>query len=510
MLIPNLLFQTECESPNKPAVWHKGDWLSYQDLGRLSRLMADKIRALGIEPGDRVAILFENSFEYIIAHFGALAAGAVEVSLNTEISASEHAKLLADCDSKGLIASKKFLRKLDNHLGSLPALRVIISNSPFEFDSPCGLNAEHFDFSQCCDSNSRENWITDRDPDDLASIVYTSGSTGKPKGVMLSHHNLMNNMYAIVEYLNLREDDRMLAVLPFHYIYGKSLLYTQFLCRGSLAIENRFAFPSVVLKTMKDLAATCFAGVPSTFSILMNKTAFPEESFPKLRLVTQAGGPMPTSLQRKVADAIKPAKLLIMYGSTEAAPRLTYLDPGKLDTKLGSIGKAISGVEIIITDDEGNILPRGEIGELRARGPNIMQGYWKDPEGTQRVLQNGYYRTEDLGYEDEEGYIFLTGRRRDIIKVGGNRVSAKEIEEIISEIPDVHEVAVVGIEDDILGEAIKAYIVMNGGQLKEADFRSQLRQSLPNYKVPSEIEFIDNLPKNESGKILKSQLLPRK
>jgi Acyl-CoA synthetases (AMP-forming)/AMP-acid ligases II len=195
-----------------------------------------------------------------------------------------------------------------------------------------------------------------------------------------------------------------------------------------------------------------------------------------------------------------------MYGSTEAAPRLTYLDPDLLPSKLGSIGRAIPNVEVIIADENGHRLPPGTIGELAARGPNIMLGYWKDEKSTAAVLRHGYYFTGDLGYEDEDGCIFLTGRARDIIKTGGNRVSAKEIEDRVAEIREVAEVAVIGVPDEILGEAVKVFIVAQDGSLTEQRVRAHLQRRLASFKQPKFIDLVDSLPKNQAGKILKSVL----
>ena len=323
---------------------------------------------------------------------------------------------------------------------------------------------------------------------------------------MLSHANLVSNMRSIAAYLQLRPADRMMVVLPFHYIYGRSLLYTHLLSGGSLVIDNRFAFPAAVLNTMGEQQVTCFAGVPSTFSILLRKTDLRRRRFPHLRFLTQAGGSMAPTLQEEVARTFHPAKLYIMYGSTEAAPRLTYLDPDLLASKLGSIGHAIPGVEVIIADENGQRLPPRVTGELAARGPNIMLGYWKDAPSTAAVLRHGYYFTGDLGYEDEDGFIFLTGRARDIIKTGGNRVSAKEIEDRVAEIEEVAEVAVIGVPDEILGEAVKIFIVSQDVSLNEQRVRAHLQRRLALFKQPKFVTFVDSLPKNQAGKILKSVL----
>ena len=501
MLVSDILLNTARSNPDSKAVWFNGEWRSYNDIANASQSVAAFLRGKGLEPGDRVAILIDNSFDYIIAHFGILIAGGVEVSLNTDLSETDIQYLLSDCEATGLIASKKYAKRWMGTLEELSDLRFVISDARIHDDK----GKPTFTFKEAIDTAALESKPL-RHESELASIVYTSGSTGKPKGVMLSHRNLVSNMQAIVEYLSLTSIDRMLVVLPFHYIYGRSLLYTHFLTGGSIVIDNRFAFPSTVLKTMDEQEVTFFAGVPSTFSILMRKTDFAKRSFPKLRMMTQAGGPMPPALQKEIVEAIAPADLWIMYGSTEAAPRLTYLDPKWIRNKWGSIGQPVSGVEIVVRDEQGNPVADGEVGELTAKGPNIMMGYWKDEAGTAEAIVDGYYRTGDLGYCDEDGCYFLTGRARDIIKVGGNRVSSKEIEEHIAAIEGVVEVAVVGISDEILGEAIKAYVSIDESIVTPEQIQKELQRTLPSFKQPSEWEVRDELPKNQSGKVMKNEL----
>jgi len=505
MLISDILHRTAAAYPDRPAVWFEGGWRTYGELSAAAKRFATFLRSEGVQPGDRVALLLDNSIDYIVAHFGALTAGAVEVSLNTDLKASDLDALLADCEAVALVAGRKYAKQCAGMLDELPGLRLLATDLPSDqlgaVPSRLRLRPLHPPVGAAADSIQPT-----RIDLDLASIVYTSGSTGRPKGVMLSHLNLVSNAHSIVEYLALRPDDRMMVVLPFHYIYGRSLLYTHFLSGGSIVIDNRFAFPVAVLKTMEEQQVTCFAGVPSTFSILLRKTDVAKRQFPHLRLITQAGGPMAPALQKEVVDTFCPAKLCVMYGSTEAAPRITYLDPELLPQKWGSIGRAIPNVEVIVADDQGRPVPRGTPGEVAARGSNIMLGYWKDSEGTAAVLRDGYYFTGDLGYEDEDGCIFLTGRARDIIKAGGNRVSAKEIEEHILELTEIIEVAVIGVPDEILGEAIKAFVVVRDVTLTERQVREHLQRKLPPFKQPKHIEFTPGLPKNQAGKILKAAL----
>jgi acyl-CoA synthetase (AMP-forming)/AMP-acid ligase II len=509
MLVADLLLAPARERAAQPAVWFENRWQTYGELGTAAQALAYFLQKQGVQPGERVALLLDNSFDYIVAHFGALAAGAVEVSLNTDLTADSLKSLLADCGAVALVAGRKFVRQWKDILAAVPSLRLIVTDlDPAQFP-PVPTGVEMHALSVAKASGDGAQAATPRREEDLASIVYTSGSTGRPKGVMLSHRNLVSNTRSIVEYLGLKPDDRMLVVLPFHYIYGRSLLYTHCLSGGSIAIDNRFAFPVAILKTMEEQQVTCFAGVPSTFSILLRKTDVARRAFPHLRLLTQAGGPMAPNLQQEVARTFPAAKLCVMYGSTEAAPRLTYLAPEWLAQKAGSIGRAIPGVEVMVASEAGERRARGEVGEIAARGPNIMLGYWNDPEGTAAVLRQGWYFTGDLGYEDEDGCLFITGRARDIIKAGGNRVSAKDVEEKILELPEVVEVAVIGVADEILGEAIKAFVVVTGAAVTEAQVRAHLQRRLAPFAQPKFVEFTASLPKNQAGKILKAVLRER-
>jgi acyl-CoA synthetase (AMP-forming)/AMP-acid ligase II len=243
-------------------------------------------------------------------------------------------------------------------------------------------------------------------------------------------------------------------------VYGLSLLHTHLAVGGSLVIENRSAFPNVVLASMRQHEVTGFAGVPSTFTLMMYRSSLPETDLPHLRYVTQAGGAMPTSRITEWLERGPKADFYVMYGATEAAARLTYLPPAALHRKLGSIGRPIPGVSIAVVDGQGQAVQPGTVGELIASGENISPGYWNNAEETARRFSSLGYHTGDLGYADEDGYLFLVGRKHDMIKVGANRVGAKEIEDILHEHPAVHEAAIVGAAHDLLGEAPVAFVAM--------------------------------------------------
>ena len=284
-------------------------------------------------------------------------------------------------------------------------------------------------------------------------------------------------------------------------------MLTHILCGGTLVIENRFAFPQVVLETMIKEDVTGFSGVPSNFMILLNQSDFCSDKLKELRYVTQAGGAMAPEIIKKVMSAIPDKEIYIMYGQTEASPRATYLPPEKLKEKIGSIGIEIPGVAIKVTDKNGKEASTGEIGEIVIRGDNVMMGYNNQPEEQKHVLQDGWLFTGDLARRDKDGYLFIVARKKEIIKVGGNRVSTIEIEERILEHEAVCEVAVVGVSDDVLGEAIKAFVVMNDGfEINVKDVQEFCITALARHKAPKYVEFLKELPKLPTGKINKQAL----
>jgi long-chain acyl-CoA synthetase len=345
------------------------------------------------------------------------------------------------------------------------------------------------------------------DREKCAEIIFTSGSTGKPKGVMISHKNLVANTASIVEYLKLTQDDRMLVVLPFYYCYGLSLLHTHLRAGGSIVFNNSFIFLGSIIKNLLDFKCSGFAGVPSHFQILLRKSdSFKTTKFPDLRYVTQAGGKLAPIFIDEFMEAHPATKFIVMYGQTEATARLSWLPPELYEIKKGSMGKGIPGVELMVISEKGEEIEPGETGEVIARGDNIMMGYFADDEGTKNAIRGGWLYTGDLGTVDEEGYIFLTARSKEIIKVGGKRISPKEIEAVILQIPEVVDCTIEGIEDQIQGEALKAIIVLRKGTLDliTVDFIKQhCSKHLALFKIPQFYELKDDLTISPTGKKIK-------
>lgn len=502
-LVHDLLASSAREHPHKAAVLHGDRFASYAEIDSLSNRVARMLLDAGLAGGDRVLVVMENSIENVAAYYGVLKAGGVCVEIHDRSTPAEAGYYVRNSGARVCILSKAAGRRLEGM-----EIPVVISMESIQ-GSPGQRIIPWDDLGSAPDSAPD----VQLDEDDLAAIVYTSGSTGNPKGVVLTHANLCSNTRAIVAYLGLNENDRVMAVLPFYYVYGKTLLNTHFMVGGSVVVNNRFAFPNAVVKEMADREVTGFAGVPSTFAILMNRSIFTKTPLPSLRYVTQAGGAMAPALTRRLIDHLGDVPLFVMYGATEASARLTYLPPERLvKDKLGSIGIPIPGVEVTVRDDEGNELAVGEVGNICATGPNIMQGYWQDPEETAKALKPWGLVTGDLGHKDDEGFLFLTGRKKDMLKIGGERVSPKEIEDALIASGMVHEAAVVGRPDELLSEVPAAYVApIDEGSFDLESLKAYVAERLAGHKHPRFWHVVKTLPKKPSGKIdkeaLKNELL---
>lgn len=490
---------------------------AYRDIlsqaNRLARFLSGGI----VSPGDRIGLLLENSPEYVSCYYGVLKAAGTVVPLDVHVPGKGLEILLRYLRPKAVIVGSRNAEKLIGLRPGMPSMpRILVV--PAETDAGKGKKGE-------TEASNADACVTDigtiltSGPDDFrfegarcngdspAMIIVTSGTTGSPKGVVLSHRNLSSNARSIVRYLHLSRTDRVMAVLPFHYSYGNSLLTTHAAVGGALILENSLMYPNVVLERMVEERATGFSGVPSTFVLLLNNSNMKNMRFPELRYLTQAGGPMSSRHISELLRAIPGADLYVMYGQTEASARLSYLDPRDLPRKIGSIGKAIPGVTLTLKTEDGRDAMPGEVGEIVARGENVMLGYWESPEETLRALRPDGLHTGDFAKADEEGFLYIVGRRTDMIKSGAHRISARDVEETILTIPEVHEVAVVGVEDEVLGEAVMACIVPVGKRvLERQEIMARCREYLPPYKCPKFIVFCDELPKTPSGKIKKHQL----
>jgi acyl-CoA synthetase (AMP-forming)/AMP-acid ligase II len=465
------------QDPTKECILSRAGILTYRALlSRVDDLAAYLTASAG--RGNECLLLSENIPFFVIAYLAIIKSGNTALLVETRIADEQLATIFRECHIRVLFVQKKYRSKITDN--------VTVYTEDVLLDLP----------------HTGRYVSSPVDDNDVAVVIFTSGSTGAKKGVMLTHRNLCANTGSIVQYLGLTPEDRICATLPFFYCYGASLLHTHIRAGGSILLSNNI-FLGGVIRDINTFSCTGFAGVPSTYQILANKTPFLKEKLPTLRCMQQAGGQLPNKYIRMIAEAFPEKKFFVMYGATEATARMSYLPPDLVLSKPGSIGKGIPGVTLEVLDENGKHVQPGETGEITACGDNIMKGYYGDPEGTQSIVKNGRLFTGDLATVDEEGYIYIIGRAKNIIKSGGYRISPNEIEEFICSLDDVTGCVVLGLPDEIMGEAVVA--VVQPGDVPETALKEEIltrcTQHLPSYKIPTAIYFVREFPLNASNKV---------
>ena len=502
MFLPHRLLERASRHPERVLLHHRGrDW-TFAEVGAAAAGVAATLQSQGVRPGDRVAIAFPNSCEYAAAYFGAQLAGACAVTLDAAQPGQELAYAVAHSGSVAALFDAAPWKRLMETEAALPSLRSAIL-------APGAVPPQTVAAVSVADAIRFRAPLETHTPSggDPAQIIYTSGTTGKPKGVVLSHRNLAANTDAIAASLSLREGDSVFAILAFSYSYGNSLLLTHVSCGGRVVIAPDFVFWKDVLDLMQRQQASGFAGIPSSFGMLLNRSDFLRREWPHLRYLTCAGGALPLPTLDQLRQQLPSVSVYIMYGQTEASARLACLPPERLHEKLGSAGQAIPGVVLTIRDDEGREVPRNTVGEIVARGDNVMIGYHNDPAATADVLRPDGLHTRDMGRMDDDGFLFITGRRDDVIKSGGYRIGPQEIEDAMLAVDGVAEAGATGVPDDLLGAAPVAFFVARSPDPQLlARIKTHLAAVLPRYKVPREIHEVQALPRTSNGKLQRRRL----
>lgn len=482
-------FLLDGKDPARVALRLPQEAWTYGDLQRESSRVAARLNEIGVRQGDRVILLSDNSLFWVAAYVGALQAGIVVVPLPATTSAADFDYIREITEAKAAFVQARFAAR---NAAMLASTRVV-TDADLKAD---GAEATTFPAIQ---------------RQDLAAIMFTSGSTGQPRGVMISHGNIIANTESIVEYLELTSDDSILSVLPFHYCFGTSLLHTHLAVGGTVLIDNRFRYPETILQRMIEENCTGFAGVPSHYQILLRTSSIRKKQFPALRYVQQAGGHLAPVFLGQLREALPNTQVFVMYGQTEATARLSYLPPENLDTKAGSIGKGMTGVTLRVVDESGNDVAQGdggEVGEIVATGENVALGYWAALEESAAIFRDGSLYTGDLAKVDEDGFIYVVDRAKDFLKCSGKRVSCSQIEDQLLAFEDLVEAAVVGIPDDVLGEAVLAFVVPRAGAGEDLAGRLEqfCKTTMPGHIQPKEIAVLQALPKNTSGKLARPKL----
>lgn len=526
-LLHDFLETTAARLPEKVALVCKGTRVTYGEIDRQANALAHALLESGVERSDRVVIFADNTVETVVSFWAVLKANAIVSIINPLTKADKLTYYLNDCRAKVLIS--------DMHLGAVfnecapktPHLvRTIVSGAfdaaklgavknPEAWSSAIGRGAaaaeKGANFAHVKHGPPGRRCIDN----DLAAIIYTSGSTGDPKGVMLTHRNMLTAGTSISTYLEMKEHDVVLGVLPLAFDYGLYQLIMTFRVGGRLVLERSFAFPAQVLKVMAEEKVSGFPGVPTIYAVLAEMKNLKDFDLSSIAFVTNTAAALPVKHITMLRELFPTARIYSMYGLTECK-RCTYLPPKDIDRKPTSVGLAIPDTELWIVDENGEKVGPNVTGQLVIRGATVMKGYWEKPEATAEKLKPGpvpgefVLHTGDLCRLDEEGYLYFVGRSDDIIKSRGEKVAPKEVEGAITNIPGVKEVAVVGVPDEILGQAVKAFVVLEKGvTMTDKDIMKECQKRLENFMVPKHVAFLDELPKTTTGKIKKTGLAER-
>jgi amino acid adenylation domain-containing protein len=503
MRVECFLTNSAIEHPDKTALVAGSKRLSFADLDSASDRLAKVLVENGFKRGDRAVLFMDNCWEAVVGIFAVLKAGGVFVPLNPSIKADKLAYILNDCRPTALMTQGRLVATADAAL--VPATSVVLSLIADGAKNASGAGRISFDTALATD-----HLLQLPEPGielDLAMLIYTSGSTGFPKGVMMTHHNVVAAATSITTYLEITAADIILNVLPLSFDYGLYQVLMAAKSAATVVLEKSFAFPQAILETMKAERVTGLPLVPTMAAMLLQMRSIRGGDFPFLRYITNTAAALPTAHIERLQELFPQAKLYSMYGLTECK-RCTYLPPSELARRPGSVGLAIPGTEAYVVAEDGTRAAPGETGELVIRGPHVMKGYWGNPEATARVLRDGPFpwekvlHTGDLFRADAEGFLYFVGRKDDIIKSRGEKVSPKEIENVLYQLPGIAEAAVIGVPDPILGHAIKAVVSLApGSSLSERDIILHCASRLEDFMVPKLVQFSDALPKTDSGKI---------
>ncbi len=510
MLVQEFLERSAAAAPGKEALVCSGRRLTFAGIDAEANRLAHALRGSGVRYGDRVAILVDNSPETVISIWAALKADATFLVINPTTKAAKISYILGNCRASALITHSARWKSAVTAVSSIPSLKTVICAgkvTPAIRDCmPGGVRfLEWHEAIEKMPETRPEGKAIDID---LAALIYTSGSTGNPKGVMLTHHNIVSASTSITTYLENTGDDIIMNVLPLSFDYGlyQILMAAQF--GGTVVLEKSFTYPYQIINLIKEEKATGFPIVPTISAILLQMKDLGREDFSGLRYITNTAAALPASHIRGLRKAFPATTIYSMYGLTECK-RVSYLPPDQLDRRPDSVGKGMPNEQVYLVDENNEIIASaGAIGELVVRGANVMKGYWELPKETSERLRPGIHPWEqslytgDLFKMDEEGYLYFVARKDDIIKSRGEKVSPKEVANAIYALEDVVEAAVIGVPDEVLGEAVKAFVVLkDGSTLREQDILAHCARTLEDFMVPKIVEMKKSLPKTTTGKI---------
>ena len=473
-----------CRGAAPAIVTNEACW-TYAELAIAAHTVAENLQAMhAFGPGERVILLLPNSAEYVAGFYGVLLAGGVVVPVPPKTETGVLQGIVDSTDAVAVIANLQVVAaRADMH--DLTAERIDLNSGEI---SDCQESLPHLHDTK----------------NDLAAIFFTGGSTGAPKGVMLSHRNLISNARSIQHYLKITPADRPLCVLPFHHAFGNSVWQSHLLAGATVVLDGQTAFPETIVKALARHECTSLSGVPDLFRILLERSSLGETDLPKLRYMAVAGGALKHELALEVARRIAPSEFFVMYGQTEATARLAYVPPELLDQlPAGSIGRAVPGVDLEIVDECDRPVADGVVGELRARGPGIMLGYWRNPSATSERIRSGWLYTGDLASKDGDDWISLRGRLSSFVKIAGFRVDPGDLEDFALRRLAASQAVAVAYESRDVGTRLALYVrhAVGTPTPTPSEMTARCRAELPRHFVPDLIQIVDEFPLNHALKI---------
>ncbi|MDQ0430254.1 long-chain acyl-CoA synthetase [Planomicrobium stackebrandtii] len=483
---------------------------SYGEFDQSVAVFAGALQGLGVKKGDHVAFLLGNTPHFLISLYATMRLGATAVPINPIYSPDEIAYIANNSDAKVVVALDMLLPLIEGAHKALPAVKsyVICETDPSTPEKMGQLSEEVkgkvHSFTGLLGKSAPLTALAEVQADDNAVILYTSGTTGKPKGAMLTHQNLYSNARDVGEYLQIGENDRVVATLPVFHVFALTVVVNAPLLQGAtIVLVPRFN-PKEVFEAIKTSKASVFAGVPTMFNFMNQLPDVDPADFASVRLAVSGGSAMPVALLHSFEDKFN-VRISEGYGLSEASP-VTCFNPIDRERKAGSIGTSIINVENKVVNELGEEVGPNEVGELIVRGPNVMKGYYKMPEETAAAIRDGWLYTGDLARVDDEGYFYIVDRKKDMIIVGGYNVYPREVEEVLFAHPAILEAAVVGLPDPDFGEEVSAYVVLKDPSVSVEELKAYCAEHLAKYKVPRQFEVLEELPKNTTGKILRRSL----
>jgi len=502
LTMPYLLERAAFKFPDRAAVVSEvGRW-TYKTWEQNAKKRAQALAERGIKKGDHVATMFLNGHEVLETFLGLMKLGAVVVPLNVRLSGRELHYIMDHSDARALIFSHEFEKVIREIKGDLPKV------SGF-FMSGGEVPEDVIDFEKISrDSEPRDPQVEIRE-EDTACILYTAGTTGRPKGVLLSHRNCIWAAVNVTADVDMKSDYRVLLVFPLYHAAAFILLTTN-LYMGSTNVTMRTFDPKRVMELIQEERINRMTFPPTVWNFILQLPHLDTYDTSSVRSLSSGAESMPLETKKQLLKLFPKARLGETYGMTESAATITTLNPDDVLEKMASVGKPFVNVEIRLVDDEDVDVPSGEVGEILARGPNVMMGYYREPEATRDTLKGGWLHTGDLGRLDSEGFLYIVDRKKDMIITGGENVFPREIEEILYAHPMILEAAVIGLPDPEWGEKIHAVVALKEGQaLNEQEVIDYTREHIASFKKPRSVEFVDRLPRSPAGKVLKRVLRDR-